>query len=194
MPQPGPPRQLTVGSRQGGPCYNCFQFGHYRAQCPRLAGAGQWYPLNGNVCTCAHSGIVCKVCVQSPNGQKGNQSRDLCHNIVACVDSAEKLNAYHGMDLTDKAVCVDNLSLCQSRDLKDKVVCANKYECQVPQFNDMCVGVDSHNASQGKDLKDKVTDDQLNDKGVSVDSLNACQGRDLKDKACADSCTVRVGI
>jgi len=52
--QPPPPRQQFVGNRPPGPCNHYFQFGHYRANCPRL-GKVQYPLISG-----AFNNVVCK--------------------------------------------------------------------------------------------------------------------------------------
>ena len=90
---PPPPRQQQPTSiKSAGQCFNCFQFGHYRANCPRL-GRPQ-YPLINDVCvnTDVWGDIVCGsniICTQLGN------NTGISGGDAMCTGTMQKENVGH---------------------------------------------------------------------------------------------------
>jgi len=87
--QPAPSRQQPKG--RGDPCFNLYQFGHYRAQCPRLGGPQ--YPI----CMHVDSGSVGKARHHISNSVMDDNHQSYLGMCVSCQSGAvdqHQINLY----------------------------------------------------------------------------------------------------
>jgi len=74
-----------MDTRPSGPCSNCFQFGHYPANCPRLGKPQN--PLVNDVCVC---GVVCANAVNKDIAGSAYDNTAYDNTVCgACVDESQ---------------------------------------------------------------------------------------------------------
>jgi len=79
---------------------------------PRLT----WYPLNKDVCSCAHNGVPCDAHIKSL-GQE------------VCVDNVHSHNVCQGIQLKNNGVCVGS---SKGTVLKDKIDNSHMLKAGIP--------------------------------------------------------------